>query len=119
MVHGDFWFTDRPFTVDLVGGRKVISFGKLSIRPLGGFLCLYRGLGHRGDDALLHEDARLGAVLEGLLGHPFGTDGQAEGAFVLLPGLEGVGELRGEEAVVLGGGRLVIWILEGWNRGRV
>ena len=50
-----------------------------------GNLDLYGWFGHWRDDALLHEDARLGGVLEGLLGHPFWADGEAERAFVLLP----------------------------------
>ena len=62
---------------------------------------LYHGLGHGGDDALLDDDPGLGGVLEGLLGGPLTAHGQPERALVLLPGLERMRQLRGEELVVL------------------
>ena len=70
------------------------------------FLFSYHGLGHGGNDlAGLDEDAGLGARLERLLGGPLGADGDAQRALVLLPRLEGVGELGGEVAVVLSKGQ--------------
>lgn len=56
---------------------------------------------HGLDDTLLDHDAGLGDVLDSLLGCPFGTDGETQGPFVLLLGLELVRELRSHILVVL------------------
>jgi hypothetical protein len=62
---------------------------------------LDNGLGHGRDDALLNNDPGLGGLLEGLFGHPFGADRQAERSLVLLSGLKGMRQLRGEVFLVL------------------
>lgn len=60
-----------------------------------------RRLSDRRNNTLLHQDPGLRCLLERLLGHPLGADGQAEGALVLEAGLVGVGELGGHVLVVL------------------
>lgn len=56
---------------------------------------------HGLDDTLFDHDTGLGGVLNSLLRGPFGTDGETQGAFVLLLGLELVRELRSHVLVVL------------------
>lgn len=62
---------------------------------------LDHGFLHGFDDTLFDHDARLGGVLDGFLGRPFGADGETKRPLVLLLVLELVRKLSGHVLVVL------------------